>query len=115
MKKLGQFLKFDWKAFAKDKRFLCTGGSEWVDCETKEHRGTKIEVVISVDNTEYRHTEGEVVSNRFEKLAIKVSDDIDIPVDQYVMPTGVVAKVYGDCRNQLSVTATGLTAIPKKG
>lgn len=115
MKKLGQFLKFDWETFAKDKRFLCTGGSEWVDYETKEHRGTKIEVVIAVDNTEYRHTEGEVVSNRFEKLAIKVSDDIDIPVDQYVMPTGVVAKVYGDYRNLLSVTATGLTVFPKKG
>lgn len=115
MKKLGQFLKFDREAFAKDKRFLCIGGSEWVDYEIKEHRGTKIEVVIAVDNTEYRHAEGEVVSNRFEKLAIKVSDDIDIPVDQYVMPTGVVAKVYGDYRNQLSVTATGLTVIPKKG
>ncbi len=115
MKKLGQFLKFDWEAFAKDKRFLCTGGGEWVDYATKEHLGTKTEVVIAVDNTEYRHAEGEVVSNRFEKLTIKVSDDIDIPVDQYVMPTGVVAKVYGGYRNLLSVTATGLTAIPKKG
>lgn len=88
MKKLNQFMSFDWAAFAKDKRFLCTGGGEWVDYATKEHRGTKIEVVIAVDNTEYRRVEGEVVSNRFEKLAIKVSDDIDIPVDQYVMPTG---------------------------
>ena len=55
------------------------------------------------------------MSNRFEKLAIKVSDDIDISVDQYVVPIGVVAKVYGDYRNQLSVTITGLTVIPKKG
>lgn len=55
------------------------------------------------------------MSNRFEKLAIKVSDDIDIPVDQYVMPTGMVAKVYGEHRNQLSVTASGVTVIPKKG
>ena len=115
MKKLNQFMSFDWAAFAKDKRFLCTGGGEWVDYATKEHRGTKIEVVIAVDNTEYRHVEGEVVSNRFEKLAIKVSDDIDIPVDQYVMPTGVVAKVYGDYRNQPSVTASGVTVIPNKG
>ena len=114
MKKLNQFMSFDWTAFAKDKSFLCTGG-EWVDYATKEHRGTKIEVVIAVDNTEYRHVEGEVVSNRFEKLTIKVSDDIDIPVDQYVMPTGVVAKVYGDYRNQRAVTATGLTVSPKKG
>ena len=50
MKKLGQFLKFDREAFAKDERFLCIGGSEWVDYEIKEHRGTKIEVVIAVDN-----------------------------------------------------------------
>ncbi len=115
MKKLNQFMSFDWAAFAKGKRFLCTGGGEWVDYATKEHRGTKIEVVIAVDNTEYRHVEGEVVSNRFEKLAIKVSDDIGIPVDQYVMPTGVVAKVYGDYRNQLAVTASGVTVIPNKG
>lgn len=60
MKKLNQFMSFDWAAFAKDKRFLCTGGGEWVDYATKEHRGTKIEVVIAVDNTEYRHAEGEV-------------------------------------------------------
>ena len=72
-------------------------------------------MVITTDNTQYHQNEGEVVSNRFEKLAIKVSDDIDIPVDQYVMPTGVVAKVYGDYRNLLSVTATGLTVFPKKG
>lgn len=115
MKKLSQFVSFNWESFAKDKRFLCTGGGEWIDYATKEHRGTKIEVVIAVDNTEYRHTEGEIVSNRFEKLAIKVSDDIDISVDQYVVPIGVVAKVYGDYRNQLSVTITGLTVIPKKG
>lgn len=53
MKKLGQFLKFDWGAFAMDKRFLRTGGSKWVDYETKKHRGTEIEVVIAADNTEY--------------------------------------------------------------
>lgn len=115
MKKLSQFINFDWDSFAKGKRFLCTGGSEWVDYETKKHLGTKIEVVIASDHTEYHQRDGELVSNRFEKLTFKVSADIDIPIDQYVEPTGVVAKVYGDFRNKLSVQAGNITVIPKKG
>lgn len=115
MRKLNQFMKFDWEAFAKGKRFLCVGGGKWVDYNTKEHRGTKIDVVITTDNTQYHQNEGEVVSNRFEKLSIKVSNDIEIPVNQHVIPTGVVAKVYGDYRNQLSITADGITVIPAKG
>ena len=31
MRKLNQFMKFDWEAFAKGKRFLCVGGGKWVD------------------------------------------------------------------------------------
>jgi hypothetical protein len=31
MRKLNQFMKFDWEAFAKGKRFLCVGGDKWVD------------------------------------------------------------------------------------
>lgn len=115
MKNLTQFDKFDWESFAKEKRFYCVGGRDWVDYDTKAHLGTKIEVVIVVDDTEYKNTKGEAVTNRFEKLIIKVSDDIEVPVDQYVEPIGVVAKIYGDFRNQLSVTATGLKVIPKKG
>ncbi|GEM_PF-2130389 len=69
-------------------------------------------MVITTDNTQYHQNEGEVVSNRFEKLSIKVSNDIEIPVNQHVIPTGVVAKVYGDYRNQLSITADGITVIP---
>lgn len=31
MRKLNQFMKFDWEAFAKGKCFLCVGGGKWVD------------------------------------------------------------------------------------
>ena len=55
-----------------------------------------------------------MVSNRFEKLTFKVAADVDIPIDQYVEPTGVTAKVYGDYRNLLSVAAEGITVQPKK-
>ncbi len=115
MKKLSQFIKFDWDSFAKDKRFLCTGGSEWTDYETKKHLGTKIEVVIASDHTEYRQRDGEHASNRFEKLTFKVLADVDIPIDQFVEPAGVVAKVYGDFHNKLSVQADNITVVPKKG
>ena len=114
MKKLSQFLVFDWDAFAKDKRFLCVGGGEWVDFETKTHKGTRIEVVITTDHTPYKLRDGEVVSNRLEKLAFKVAADVDIPIDQYVEPTGVTAKVYGDYRNLLFVEAGGIAVQPKK-
>ena len=82
MKKLSQFLVFDWDAFAKDKRFLCVGGGEWVDFETKTHKGTKIEVVITTDHTPYKLRDGEVVSNRFEKLAAELrAKGISVKID----------------------------------
>lgn len=71
-------------------------------------------MVIASDHTQYQQRDGEMVSNRFEKLTIKVAEEISIPVDQYVTPKGVTAKVYGDYRNLLSVTADGIDVVPAK-
>lgn len=105
LKKLNQFLKFDFEAFSKGKYFQVTGCSEWKDFETKAHMGTKVNVAIVKDNTPYNLKDGESVSNRYEKLTFKVSKDINIPVDTIVVPVNAVATVYGEYRNQLSIKA----------
>lgn len=110
-KKLSQFLKFDWEGFAKGKTFQAVGTSEWVDYDTKAHMGTKIDAVIVRDSTPYTQKEGEHVTNAFEKLTFKIRKDVSVPVNTYVMPVNAAAKVYGDFRNQLSVTADDIRVI----
>ncbi|HIV42590.1 MAG TPA: hypothetical protein H9904_11550, partial [Candidatus Mediterraneibacter guildfordensis] len=87
------------------------GVSEWVDYDTKKHIGTKIEVVIVEDKTRYTYKDGEVVSNRFEKLVYKVKKDVKVPIDARVEPVNPVATVYGDFRNQLSIVADDIRII----
>lgn len=105
MKKLNQFAKFDWESFAKDKQFICIGCREWKEMETEKHLGTRVESVIVVDNTAYITQDNEEVSNLFEKIIFKVPKDISVPINVEIRPKGVVAKVYGDYRNQLSCIA----------
>lgn len=104
MKYLSQFVKFQWSDFAKDKQFLVTGCSQWVDRNSDELLGTRVEVAIVKDATHYQHKEGESGSNLFEKLIFKVSKEISVPENSLVVAVNAVAKVYGDYRNQLSVT-----------
>ena len=100
MKKLGAFLRFDTVGFLDGKRLLVNSVGEWVDFDTKAHMGTKLEVVIIEDRMKYPCKDDEHVSNRFEKfnvgLAVKPND--------YVKLVNAEGKIYGDFRNQLSVT-----------
>ncbi len=108
MKKLNMFTTFDWNSFAKGKRFVSIGKSEWKNFDTGEHLGTKIEAVIAKDDTDYGNQNGEVVTNLYEKLTFKVPQDIDVPLNVEIHPKNVVATVYGDYRNQLSCTAESI-------
>lgn len=111
MKKLNQFLKFDWEEFANGKTFQVVGLAEWVDYTTKAHMGTKVEALIAKDVTPYKQKDGEHVTNAFEKLTFKVRKDVKIPAGACVVPVNVTATVYGDYRNQLSVTADDIRVI----
>lgn len=111
LKKLSQFLKFDFDEFSKGKAYQVIGTSEWVDYTTKAHMGTKVEALIAKDNTQYKQKEGEHVTNAFEKLTFKIRKNVSIPVSACVMPVNVSATVYGDYRNQLSVTADDIRVI----
>ena len=115
MKGLSNFLHFDWEAFSRGKQFMVTGLSEYQDYATKVHLGTKVECVIASDKTPYSFKDGQEFTNRFEKITFKVSKDVDISINSYVIPKNVVASVYGDYRNQLSVKCDDIiVAVPKE-
>lgn len=103
MKGLNQFVAFDWDSFAYGKTFVVTGTSEYTDFETKQHLGTRVDVVIAADKTPYEFKNGNTFTNRYEKLSFKVCKDVSIPLEARVMPKGVKARVYGDFHNQLSI------------
>lgn len=105
MKGLNLYVSFRWPEFIKGKTLKAVSCGPWVDFETKAHMGTKVEVVIAEDDTIYPTKEGKVISNLYERMQIKVPKDITVPVGGIVEPVGVVATVYGDYRNKLSVKA----------
>lgn len=103
MKFLALFAYFDWLKFAAGKKFVVIGCSEWLDYKTKQHSGTKVEVVIADDKTVYKSANGSTESNLYEKLTFKVGKDVNIPQKTIVEPVNVTATVYGEYRNQLSI------------
>ena len=116
MKKLNQFVKFLFEDFSKGKVYRVIGVRPWIDYNTKELMGTKVEVVIAEDNTAYDTQNGETITNQYEKLTFKISKkDINIPMNARVIPVNPVAVVYGEYRNQLSVTADDIkVVVPQK-
>lgn len=114
LKKLSKFVFFDFEEFARKKKFLSIGQSPWKDFSTGNISGTKIEVVIAQDRTDYGEVpEGEVVSNIYEKLTIKVPKQIEVPLNVEVRPINAIGSVYGDYRNQLSITAEDIEVVSK--
>lgn len=118
LKNLKQFVSFDWNAFAEGKAFLSTGVKPWMKYEngqkTGERLGTSVEAVIFHDETKYESVNGEVVSNRFEKLTFKVPGEVTIPLDKQIVPVGVKAKVWGDYQNNLSIEASRIDVVEKR-
>lgn len=114
MKGLNQFQFFDWNKFADRKTFVVTGVSEWADFDTKSHLGTKVDCIIAVDKTHYNFKPGEEFNNRFEKISFKINKDISVPIDSVVMPKNVVASIYGDYRNMLSVKCDDIVVVTPK-
>lgn len=111
MKYLNQFLKFNCSGFFMNKKLLVVGIDEWLDFESKKHMGVKIQVVIIEDSTVYKHKDGESGSNVYEKIYIKVPKDVDIPTNSYIELVDATGNIYGDFRNQLSVTASDVKII----
>ena len=109
---LNQFIKFDFEKFADGKIFQVTGCGEWKEYETGRHMGTRVDVVIIKDNTQYKPSStGAVYSNIYEKVTFKISRDVSVPVGSLVVPVDAVCTVYGERRNLLSVKCAGLRVI----
>ena len=115
MKGLGSFVSFDWARFSNGKTFQAVGCGPWVDFESKAKLGSKVEVVITKDDTAYPAKDGKVISNIFERLQFKVAKDIAIPVGAIVEPVDAVATVYGDFRNKLSVKVADVRVVGGQG
>jgi len=117
MKYLGQFQKFDSESFFKEKVLIANGCSQWVDSDTKQVLGTKISTVIVKDDTEYNQKDGEAASNLFEKFNVKVPKTVSVPVGARIELVNPVGTIWGDYRNQLSVTADDIKILnaPSKG
>ena len=111
LKKLNQFLVFDFARFQHGKILQVIGSSEWKEYKTDKHLGVKIETVITKDATEYIQKEGERVSNLYEKLVFKCPKDIKVPLNAIIEPINPVATVYGDFRNQLSIVIDDIRVI----
>lgn len=100
--------------FLEGKMLKVISVEEWTDYVTKAHMGVKIGTVIVDDKTPYKQKEGEQVNNLYEKLTLKVRKDLNVPMNAYVMPINAVGTVYGEYRNQLSVTADSVRIMQPK-
>lgn len=116
MKGLVLYLLFLWEEFCKGKVFEVVGCGPWLDFETKEKKGTKVDVIIIKDDTPYPVKDGKIISNRYERLQFKVPDkELSIPVGSIVEPVGAEAKVWGDYHNKLSVKAKDVHVVNQGG
>ena len=111
MKNLYQFLMFDLVAFLCGKTLLVTGISPLSDHASGEVIGTRVECVITRDDTVYRAAKDSTIStNLYERLFIKIKhpNSVSVTVGDEVEVINGTAVVYGDFNNKLSLTADGL-------
>lgn len=114
MKKLNMFARFDFEAFATGKKFLLISQKPWTDYNSGEVLGTKFELVITQDKTDYgAQPDGERVTNLYEKFTVKVAKNLTMPTNVEVAIINPIANVYGEFRNNLSVVAEGLKVVTK--
>lgn len=111
---LKQFIPpFDADRFFEKKQLQVTNCSAWHDYESKELRGTRVEVVILVDSTEYLPDKnGNPIHNAYEKITVKIPKTVAIDVGTYVRLVNPKAVVFGSYSNQLSVTADDVEPLP---
>lgn len=110
-KKLNVFCSFDAEKFFMKKALLFLGSSEWKDYETGKVLGSKLECVVVKDDTDYGDTDGKITTNLYEKFNVKLQKNVDVPTNAIIRLVHPKANVYGDFRNQLSVTAEDITVL----
>ena len=114
MKGLGQFRQFDWAGFSAGKAYQVVGVSDWLDRDTGKRLGKRVDVVITSDNTQYEHRNGEQFTNLYQRLTFKIegSAAVDVAIGDIVIPVDAVARCYGEYSNQLSIVCKGVQTFP---
>ena len=104
MKKLNQFLKFDFTAWCKGKKFMITG------VRYNDRRNcVSLDVAITEDHSDYGD---KTISNVYEKFKVHcIQDTSEDDVNKYIVGQTIIFKnfgkcsVYGSYNEQLSVEA----------
>ena len=110
LKGLRQFLGFDINAFLKGKQMICASCDPWVDFDTKDVLGTKVDALIVTDDTQYRQKDGQPpVTNRYNRLTFKCSKKgLQVPLDAHIRPVDPIASIYGNFQNELSIKCSDI-------
>ena len=104
MRGLPRFSKFDWLMFAEGKGFMSTRTSEWKHPQTGQLLGTKVEALITADETDYGSPEM-ARANLYEKVVFKVPHAVNIPLEVQIQPKGNVrATIYSIIQGVLWIT-----------
>lgn len=111
LKKLNQFNYFDADEFFSKLNLITVSVSTWKEFGTGLVKGTKVEVVIAGDKHDYILASDEKVSNLYEKLVIKIAREINVPINAKIQLVNPVGTIYGEYRNQLSVTADDIKVL----
>lgn len=113
MRALPQFRSFDFPGFTAGKDLTVTEIKPWKEYESGKVLGTAVTVAITRDETEYKPgKDGALVSNLFEKFAIKVpSQSVSVKIGDMVTAINPVATVYGQYSNELSVKADDVVKV----
>lgn len=114
MYNLNQFLDFRASDFFRDKKLEYLGKSNWTHHQTGALLGTRVDLVIIEDNTQYeaRSDDKPIRSNRFEKIRVKIPGPVsEVSENALVELVNPVCRVWGDYNSQLSIVADDVREI----
>mgnify|MGYP006928980325 CR=1 FL=1 len=103
LKKLSAFKQFDNQSFFEPKALMAMSEEQWVDFESGKKLGTKLNVVIWQDQSDYGDP---TITNVGQTLSVKIAGrephNIAPHLVRLINPE---ATIYGEYQNQLSVRA----------
>ena len=113
LKAIAQSMDFD--RFTKDKELAVKETRPMRDANTGIITGTRVEVMIWKDQTEYApNKDGSIPSNLYNNFVVKVhKKDLGLEINDIVEFKGVIAKIYGEYNNELTIDAEDVVVIRK--
>ncbi len=112
---LKKYLHFDSDAFFTNLELTVTGMKPWLDYETKQPLGYRVDTVITADSDDHApKADGEVVSNLYRPLTLKCKapSKPNINIGDKVRPVAPICKIWGPYLNQLSITCDDVVVTP---